>query len=482
MKISINNFKSIGSLSNYEMRPLTILSGTNSSGKSSFIQLLLLLKQTLEIDSSQRPLDLDGKLFKVYDYLDILKGKSQTNKLKIEFSFNKSELNKFKGYPVLSLYDAFDDYDLRISFDFEQIPSDKKIIVNTFEINISSKDSDVHFIKFENDNAKLNIKTNVAVFTSNNLLVENKEYKVKKIGYTSFIPSEFEVEFSVPPFERPDGTMSTESKSIIKEVPKLEGFKAILTDFFTNLNYLGPLRQAPKDEYSIGRNNSVGIEGENVAEVFYQLSNEQTIYYQIIEDEASTRFIKCEDTFLNAVKYWLCERFSLCADIYSRKKADSYVIYVKGLSGIESTIKHVGFGISQVLPVIVEGLRIKENETLVLEQPEIHLHPKVQSNLTDFLISLIEQGKNVLIETHSDHLITRLRRRIAEDMDNQLDDKVLLTFVEVGGNDVLFKNIMIDDFGTIEIPYPDGFIEKTDNELKAILKAQMHKRFNKQDK
>ena len=148
------------------------------------------------------------------------------------------------------------------------------------------------------------------------------------------------------------------------------------------------------------------------------------------------------------------------------------------LTGITSTIKHVGFGISQILPIIVEGLRINENETFVLEQPELHLHPKVQSNLTDFLISLVEQGKKVIIETHSDHLITRLRRRIAEDKNNQLDDKVLLTFVEVGKNDVLFRNIAIDDFGVIELPYPEEFIERNDNELKAILKAQMNKRLN----
>ena len=84
MKISINNFKSIGSLANYEMQPLTILSGTNSSGKSSFIQLLLLLKQTLEIDSAHSQLELKGKLFKVRKYLDILKGKTIDNKLKVE--------------------------------------------------------------------------------------------------------------------------------------------------------------------------------------------------------------------------------------------------------------------------------------------------------------------------------------------------------------------------------------------------------------
>jgi predicted ATPase len=447
MRISINNFKSIGSLSNFELRPLTILSGTNSSGKSSFIQLLLLLKQTMEKDSSEQVLDMKGNLYKVRDYLDILKGKDKRNKLKVGFLLNKSDLTEYKGFDEFNLYDAFDE--------------DKQIIVSSFIINIETNVKS-NYIKFENRITSFSIETNVAVFSEK---LYGGNYTIKNINYSSFVPSDYEIEFE-------DGTIS-------REVPKLDGIKTVLKDFFKNLNYIGPVCQPPKDEYSFYEKNiSVGIEGEYVAEVLFDLSDKIINYFKIEELENAVSFIKSEDRFLNAVKYWLCERFKLCSDIYSRKEAESYSIYVKSLSGIESTIKHVGFGISQVLPILVEGLRIKANETLVLEQPEIHLHPKAQSNLTDFLISLIQQGKKVIIETHSDHLITRLRRRIAEDPSSKLNDKVLLAFVEVGRNDVLFKNITIDDFGVVELPFPEDFIEKSDTELKAILKAQMKKRLN----
>ena len=482
MKLSISNFKTIGSLANYEMQPLTILSGTNSSGKSSFIQLFLLLKQTLEIDSAQRPLDLSGKLFKVRNYLDIIKGKSKDNRLKVEFVFEKYELDKYKDFSGFNVYDAFDNYHLYISINFNVVETDNKIIVSSFEVKfVPEGEGQQNVTTFENNNDSIfDVKTNLAVLVSNDLLARNKEYTIKKINYSSFIPSEIEIEFSNPSIELPDGSMSLPSTSISKEVPKLDGIKAVLKDFFANLNYVGPSRLAPKDEYSAyGKINSVGTEGENVAEAFYQLSENTISFFKIEEKDEVVSFVKTEDSFLNAVKYWLCERFKMCADVYSKKEADNYVIYVKSLTGVESTIKHVGFGISQVLPIIVEGLRIGFNETLVIEQPEIHLHPKVQSNLTDFLISLIKQDKKVILETHSDHLITRLRRRIAEDQDNQLDNKVLLTFVEVGKDDVLFKNISINDFGIMELPYPDDFIERTDIELKAILKAQMKKRLNR---
>ena len=82
MKISIYNFKSIDSLVEYELKLLNILSGINSTGKSSFIQLLLLLKETLNIDSSKYQLVLDGDLFKVNEYLDIINEKKLEKKLK----------------------------------------------------------------------------------------------------------------------------------------------------------------------------------------------------------------------------------------------------------------------------------------------------------------------------------------------------------------------------------------------------------------
>jgi len=444
------------------MRPLTILSGTNSSGKSSFIQLLLLLKQTLEIDSAQYPLYLEGKIYPVRNYLDILKDKNKENKLKVQFVFNKSELGNYKDFPELSNYEVI-DYDLHIEIEFDL--KGPQVMVSSFNVEIMNEAKPA-FIYFENKLDSFSIKTNVKVFSEK--LYGESEYTVKKINYSAFFPTDFEVETK-------DGIIS-------KEIPKLDGIKTILRDFFTKLNYIGPLRIAPKEEYSAnGRSNTAGIDGVNVAETFCELAEKPTTFYKIKETEDDIKFIKTEDTFLNAAKYWLCERFKLCADIYSIKEADLYIIYVVSLSGVTSTIKHVGFGISQVLPIIIEGLRITDNETLVLEQPELHLHPKVQSSLTDFLISLIEQGKKVIVETHSDHLITRLRRRIAEDQSNQLDDKVLLTFVEVGRNDVLFRNIEINDLGNLDY-FPEDFIEKSDVELSAFLKAQMKKRLNQKDK
>ncbi len=104
MKISIKNFKSIKELNGFEIKPFTILSGVNSSGKSSFIQLLLLLKQTIELDSSSRSLYIDGDLYKVREFKDLLYNKKLSNKLKISFRFDKEECSKIQNPKIFNYF------------------------------------------------------------------------------------------------------------------------------------------------------------------------------------------------------------------------------------------------------------------------------------------------------------------------------------------------------------------------------------------
>ena len=88
---------------------------------------------------------------------------------------------------------------------------------------------------------------------------------------------------------------------------------------------------------------------------------------------------------------------------------NSYRFYIE-----KQSIADVGFGVSQILPIIVEGCIMKQYQTLLLEQPEIHLHPKAQMKIADYLLSLALCKKNIIVETHSDHVINRLVRRCLE--------------------------------------------------------------------
>jgi predicted ATPase len=140
-------------------------------------------------------------------------------------------------------------------------------------------------------------------------------------------------------------------------------------------------------------------------------------------------------------------------------------------------IQDVGFGVSQVLPIIVAGLMAGNESLLILEQPEIHLHPRLQAGIADFLIDLAQLGRRVLIETHSDHLINRLRRRAAEDSSGKISDYLQIAFVQ---RDYVtlessVEALRVDDSGTV-MNWPPSFLGDTADELAAILKAGIEKR------
>ncbi len=114
---------------------------------------------------------------------------------------------------------------------------------------------------------------------------------------------------------------------------------------------------------------------------------------------------------------------------------------------------------------------------LLLEQPEIHLHPRLQAMLAEFLLCTAQVGKTVIVETHSDHLINRLRRCIAEDETGTLADMVSILFVHPGTEDnpsSYVEALEIDETGNI-VNWPPDFLSEAANESLAILRASQQK-------
>lgn len=476
MKISIENFKAIKSLADYELKPLTVLSGVNSSGKSSFIQLLLLLKQTLNLDSSRNPLYLNGDLFQITDYKDIVTAKNLDNRLKVAFEFTKAEDTSFKNEKRIAIFDSYQSFTIKIEVIFDY--KDGQIFITTFSINYSlpAGDKKEQFVKFETVLGEFN-KYKIE---ANNLLFGDELWglnpNVTDLQYSSIFPQFYEItEIEVGESTKTQGE-NIHQQITTKYFPKVDGIKALLQKKFDAISYIGPLRDQPKDAYAMSNSKRyVGKLGEFTAQILENFATEPISFNSptLGEDEITYTIIDC--SLLDAVKFWMCDIFKIGVNIYSKRNGDAYTIFLKNEAGIETTIKHVGFGISQILPIVVEGLLMPKDGTLILEQPEIHLHPRIQSLLFDFLYSLVLQGKNVIIETHSDHFITRMRRRIAESPDSAHIDNINLTFIEPNKGEVYFEMIELDDMGTTNY-FPEDFIEQSNQEMKAIVKAQMKKR------
>src|SRR6185295_18688723 len=135
----------------------------------------------------------------------------------------------------------------------------------------------------------------------------------------------------------------------------------------------------------------------------------------LIED--STRRGRRRGELVAAVNRWLREvgRVRLMPFRRISKPARLFEIRIKDTdSGRWPNFADVGFGIGQAFPVIVEGLRTPPRGTFLVQEPEIHLHPDAQLSMGSFLLDLSRHGRQVIAETHSENLLLRVRRLVAE--------------------------------------------------------------------
>jgi predicted ATPase len=176
---------------------------------------------------------------------------------------------------------------------------------------------------------------------------------------------------------------------------------------------------------------------------------------------------------MDAVTAWL-RHFALLESVTTQpagKLGHSIFVRTHSVPG-DQDLTNVGVGVSQVLPILVMSLLADEGSTLIFEQPEIHLHPRVQSLLADFFISLIATGKQCIVETHSEYLINRVRLRVAEDAASTLRDKLSVYFVEKPGTESVFRRVQINEYGAIP-EWPRGFFDEGPSEAERIMSASM---------
>ena len=261
-----------------------------------------------------------------------------------------------------------------------------------------------------------------------------------------------------------------------------------LEDFFsTKVRYLGPLRDEPKPLYPLPSTvdpYDVGLKGEHTASVL-ELHKSRLIKY-IPAFAFSGEEIKLgpkECSLEAAVVDWL-QYLDVAEDVKSEDKGKlghELTVQIAGTKR-QHDLTHVGVGVSQVLPILVASLLAEPDTTLVFEQPELHLHPKVQTLLADFFLSITQLGKQCVLETHSEYLINRIRYRVATAATNDLwGEAVKMYFVERPQEGSTFKEVKVNEYGAV-IDWPKGFFDQSQKEAEAILMAAMRKRRAKQEK
>jgi hypothetical protein len=152
-----------------------------------------------------------------------------------------------------------------------------------------------------------------------------------------------------------------------------------------------------------------------------------------------------------------------------KRPSDPFQVRVK-TKGPDANLIDVGYGVSQSLPIVVESIMAPENEVLLVQQPEVHLHPKAQAALGTFFVDIAATtSKQFVIETHSDHLVDRVRLAISEGKIPA--SKVQLIYLERHGLDIKVHELVLDQVGNIiQAPptYRNFFLEE---EMKLMSRA-----------
>jgi predicted ATPase len=268
----------------------------------------------------------------------------------------------------------------------------------------------------------------------------------------------------------------TAPRSIVAANDKIRTY---LTSF---VRYLGPLRDEPRHVYpleALSQPDDVGYRGEHTAAVL-ELNSSKMIEYVSSEvfsaDPEDWADNLTQATLRAAVVDWLTYVGVAIGFSASDKGVFGHQLKVRTVDGKGfHDLTNVGVGVSQVLPIIVGSLLAPKGSCLIFEQPELHLHPKVQARLADFFLAMGFSGKQCLLETHSEYLVDRLRLRIAQASGDEVAKRVKIFFTEKAGGVTTCTPVEISKYGAA-LKWPKDFFDQSQREVEAIVQAAGAKR------
>ena len=553
----LTNFKAFGDTVTIPIRPLTLIFGANSSGKSSIFQSLLLLKQTLEeAKNPETALLLKGSLVDLGTYSDFV----HRHEIDRDFGFRarfdlesgidtglavaslepKMGLLSPREQTIAILNDAgvadtglafrfsYDEkkyavapprVDLTIGDESQPLISDigREVVAVNFESkfwhhwwnNIKRYFDGLLKLAYDAEDGEVSVEELQRILENSQLAdivndlremsphfselseeakkvlnsLQTESLISHDVKYKNFLPDTVNL-FKLPPkreqsifkarlcimtnYPTEDGNTADygdvyerdfreELNRSIREV--VTHLCSLLPSFLESLVYLGPSRSQPKRlyEYSGDTTNYVGQSGEYLPSLLFQRPE---LVEQINEDleELDVKY----QVKLDKLQY----EDKSPSNVFSLRLVDTE-------TKIDASLRDVGFGISQVLPVVLQS-RLSKKKTLLIEQPEIHLHPAHQAELGDlFIRSAKEQGNTLLLETHSENLILRILRRIRETTEGELrsdlppirPEDVAVLYVQPGEKGAQVIEIPVTEDGDFDRPWPQGFFEESVKEL-----------------
>ncbi|MBI4493071.1 MAG: DUF3696 domain-containing protein [Chloroflexi bacterium] len=449
--LRLERVKSWADTGQMKLAPITGLFGTNSSGKTSILQMLIVLKQTAESTDRAQVLNLgdDRALVDVGTFRDLVYGHVSPGAIDWSLTWSLPESLKVLDpeQPNAILFSTRELHFAARVMEIEGAPS-PRLVVDSFQYRLEDEDSGTEYcFGMQRGNEKAD---------QFELTASNFEFKRPR-GRPPRLPA------PVKCYGFPDQVFGYHQNA---------GFLAELQlafeELLNRLYYLGPLREYPKRQYlwAGGQPSDMGRRGERTIDALLASRDRA----DLISRGPRRRLRPLEWV----VADWLKKLGLVHTFEVNRisEQSNLYQVYVqKSSSSAKVLITDVGFGVSQILPVLTLCYYVPQGSTIILEQPEIHLHPSVQAGLADVLIDAVKtRHVQIVLESHSEHLLRRLQRRIAEEELPSTD--VALYFCEMQNASSKLTPLQVDLYGNITNWPPDFFGDEL-GELAAMTEAAM---------
>ena len=428
------------------LRPITLLVGENSTGKTTFLGCYRMLHRMLSMRGLGESPNFNEEPFAMGSFRDIVRSR-------------RGRSGRIEEFKIGLLMDMGSDDPIspyEMSFIFRERGSEPVVSSLRFQF-----DPDAFLEMRSSDDAVIvQIPDHLEEVKGNGLLFEhvlsilhvqiaNPNWDRHPAGWPDLKPI---ADYLRNLFSR--GTSTKKRRRPANRLPVVIGLPDL-----PELIPVAPLRSKPRRTYDPIRE-TASPEGEHVPMLMMRLDRTDTPHWKSLHD--------------HLVKFG--RDAGLFADIkvkrHGKQMNDPFQLQVKVRSGSHANLMDVGYGVSQSLPILVDVLERSDRRrghkcAFLLQQPEVHLHPRGQAELASLFVQAFRQSENqFLVETHSDYIIDRVRISVRKGL--LKPDDVSVLYFEPRGSAVAIHNMTLDEHGNLlDAPrgYRDFFVRETDKLL-----------------
>jgi hypothetical protein len=449
------HFRSLTDTGDLEFRPLTILLGANNAGKTSVMAPLLLLKQSLESETGESALLLTGPTLDLGTFSDVVQAHDPNGSFTFTLKWAPARQNAEVKPPPYHRPGA-------LSLRFINGERPHEVRLDRFQVK------DIHgqrlLLRSLSKTGKYTLRLATAqdgswpdLNDASRKAARQARIEIKDARPLDFLfKSEVALRVAFSQTEQGDGeAIGPLFDPDVRWYFTITGYvEQEIANICRAMHYVGPLREPPRRIYELGGEmpREVGRRGENTPEILFRWR----------EDDAK----------ISKVHGWL-STFGYDERLTWMEYGDTaFGMFVRRAPETAPTsFLDLGFGMSQILPLIVQGLAATPGDRILIEQPEIHLNPRLQAKVGDLLKGIVDSGVGVVVETHSEHLLLRIRRLIAE---RKLDtEDVALYYIDRSGDSSVVRRIAITESGYIAPEdWPANFFDDGLRESLGLATAQ----------